>query len=63
MTRSSFARIIAAILVIAGAYVLARTTGWTGPMANVLLVDGIMLPAVILVTAWGLYRLAYGGAR
>jgi len=63
MTRSPFARIITAILVLAAVYVLARTTGWTGSHAHLPLDDNIMWPAVILITAWGLYRLANGGTR
>lgn len=50
---------LAALLLIGALYLLARNTGWTGPNATVPVVDALML-LVVLITIWGLVRLARG---
>ena len=63
MTRSPFARFITAVFLIAVVYWFARANGWTGPGAYVPIVEELLVPAVILVSAWGLYRLSKGGQQ
>ena len=54
-------RALIAIGLIAVVYWFARANGWTGPGAYVPIVEELLVPAVILVSAWGLYRLSKGG--
>lgn len=56
-------RALLALLMIAGIYLVARTSGWTGPGARAEFEPILLYPGVVIITLWGLVRLARGGWR
>jgi len=50
-------RVVRGVLLVAALYVVARFAGWTGTPHPVEFHEPLLVPAVILTTAWGLARL------
>jgi hypothetical protein len=53
-------RALIALAIIGGLYVLSRQMHWTGPRANVEFVPELLVPGVVLITLWGMWRLMGG---
>ena len=54
--------LLQSVLLIGGVYVLARVLQWTGPGAHVEFIPELLWPGIVLISFWGLWRLAGKGS-
>ncbi len=52
------AHIVRCVVLVVAVYLAARHFGWVGPDAHVKVDPAIATPAIVVVTAWGLFRIA-----
>lgn len=53
--------VLKSVVLVAAVYALARATGWIGPGAHKPIIPEIFWPLVLLVAAWGVWRLLSRG--
>ncbi len=56
--QSHRSHVLACLIVVGCLYVTARVAGWTGPGSRLELDRSILVPGIVVVTGWGLLRLA-----
>lgn len=50
--------VFASLALVVGVYGLARALGWTGARAHVTFDNRLLVPGIVVVTLWGIGRLA-----
>lgn len=57
------AHLLNCVLLLLALWMVARVSGWLGPSSELRVVPELFYPAVLLITAWGIARLARRRAR